>query len=79
MYIRSDMGAWYDDLWSGVKKAGGVGVDVLKQQGVAEGQAQAYQAQIAAQQAGPQTPKWLLPVGIAAGAVVLVLILRKKR
>lgn len=76
--MRSDLGGVWDDIWSGVKKVGSAAEGAVESYGAAKGQAQAYQNQAAA--AGQsKMPSWLLPVGIGAGALVLIMVLRKKK
>lgn len=71
-------------IWDTVKQIGGSALDILKQQGAAEGASEAYKQQLAMQQAAMMQkqqgglPSWALPVGLGVGALVLFMVLKKK-
>jgi hypothetical protein len=77
--------SYYQDLgfdWgSAVKKIGGGALDIVQTQARTAGEAAAYKelalAQAAKEQRQAGTPKWLLPVGIGAVALVAILVLKK--
>lgn len=79
-YVYQDLGVggWTDT----VKKIGKGAFDVIQTHGAAKGRAAAFEelAKAKADAAMPVggMPKWLLPVGIGAAALVLVLILKKR-
>ena len=81
----SDLGVSWDDIKSG---ASGVLKGALSFYGESQktaGQAAAYeamaraQAEAAAGRPAAGMPKWLLPVALGGGALVLVLMLRRKK
>jgi len=77
---RQDLG----NLFDVVKSFGKTAVDVAQQYGSQAGQAEAYRQMALAQKtaaapaAAPGMPSWLLPAVIGAGALVLILVLKKK-
>lgn len=65
------------DIGKGIAKGA---LDFYGDKARAEGAAQAYKEQLAMQQGrGGGMPGWVLPAAIVGGAVVLVLVLKKKR
>jgi len=74
---QQDLGAWYDPL----KEIGGGALDIVQSQARTKGEAAAYKelalAQAAKEQQQAGMPKWLLPVGIGAAALVAILVLKK--
>ena len=80
--VEQDLDGWTDTL----KDFGKTALSTIQAHGEAKGSAAAYKAQaeaLAAQRAAAAAPsggmpKWLLPVGIGAGALVLILILKKR-
>ena len=72
-------GSVLDDLWSATKKIGGGALDVVKSQAAAQATIEAQKAQLERGQPAPSSmPPWLLPVGIGAVALVLLVVLKKK-
>lgn len=67
-------------VWGTTKAITGAVLDVFKQQQQQKGALEVYKQQLAPPPAPvSQTPSWLLPVGLGAAALVLVLVLRKKK
>ncbi len=80
-----DMGAWYDDLWSGAKSVAKSGSDIYQankaaaQTGYMQQQQQAAQQYAAAPAGGGFLQKHGLKLAIGAGGLlVLFLVLKKK-
>ena len=66
-------------IGSAIKSLFGTAVSTYGSAKTAEGQAAAYQQMLAAQQAKPGMPSWVLPVAIGgAGLIAVVLLTRKK-
>lgn len=77
--VQQDLGT---DWFGTIKKIGGSALDVVKSQAQSAGEAEAFKQMAMAQQQQQQasrggTPKWLLPVGIGAAGLVLILVLKK--
>jgi hypothetical protein len=73
-------GDWTDTAGNILGKIGGV-IDWYGEKARAEGAVKAYEqaaaAQMAAAQARPSAPSWLLPAAIGGGALVLFMAMRK--
>ncbi len=79
-----DLGLSWSDIKSGASGVVGGALDFYGQAQKTAGQAAAYEeiarAQAAAAAGRPAAgmPSWLLPVGLGAGALVLVLMMRRR-
>lgn len=58
---------WLGDIWSGIKKVGGTGLELLKP------------PTVVVQQPQSSMPDWLLPVMLGGGVLVAVVMLAKKK
>jgi hypothetical protein len=65
--------------WDWIKGIGGKVMGTYAEQQAAAAKASVYEAELARRAQAGQRPAWLVPAGIIGGAVLLAVLLRRKR